>query len=575
MKSLTERLLDYCYKILNGEIKACKKHKQAVERFLNDVNRIPDDDFEYYFDGEELEDFYEWSCMFRHTKGVLATSDDPYIKLTDFQLFLCANILCWKEKKSHLRRIRKVFIQLARKNAKTQIMALIASYIAFLSDEQEEIYIGATTREQSQILYNELLSQIGAVDDLKGRYKDSYGRITTNRTRSVIQALSKEARKSGDGKNPSVGIIDEYHQHPDDGIYETLKTGMVARSQPLLMVITTAGMDLESPCMREYNYVSKIIDPESVVENDQYFVLICELDEGDDIKDESNWIKANPIVATYEAGMKSIRDDLKIALEVEEKMIAFLTKNMNLWVQMKPGGYMNLAKWNRCGLVGRKLDKMPDTRGKEIYIGVDLSSTLDLTSVAFTIPIGNEEYVVYSHSFMPEERLKEKMATDNVPYQTWVRQGWITLTDGDVVDYDYVEKYILDRVEEEGWICKVLCYDEWNATQFANAMIDNGYSAVKVIQGMKTLAPGTKEFRDSVYKQKVYHDDNPVLNWALGNAIKREDHNENFMLDKKASSNRIDPAAAIMTAHAHARFAYGMGDLNEGLSDDYLDKLGW
>ena len=246
--SLVERLLNYCDDILEGNIKACKKHRNAVQRFYNDLAKIENEEYEYYFDVDELEDFYEWASMFKHTKGKLA---GKFIELTDFQLFLCANIFCWKEKETGLRRFRKVYIQLARKNAKSQLLALIASYIAFLSHEQEEIYIGATTREQSQIVYNEILAQIGVVDDLKGKYTDSYGRVRTKRTGSIIQALSKEARKSGDGKNPSVGIIDEYHQHPDDGIYETLKTGMVARSQPLLVVITTAGLDIESPCYKD------------------------------------------------------------------------------------------------------------------------------------------------------------------------------------------------------------------------------------------------------------------------------------------------------------------------------------
>src|SRR5690606_31139698 len=135
-------------------------------------------------------------------------------------------------------------IQLARKNAKSQLLALIASYVAFLSDEQEEVYIGATNREQSGIVYNEILSQVNVVELLKGKFKDSYGKITHIRSGSIIQALSKEARKTGDGKNPSLAIIDEYHAHPTDEIYEVMKSGMVARKQPLMVIITTAGFDL-------------------------------------------------------------------------------------------------------------------------------------------------------------------------------------------------------------------------------------------------------------------------------------------------------------------------------------------
>ncbi|RBW69469.1 terminase large subunit [Bacillus taeanensis] len=344
--TLAKRLLYYTLDVVNGKIVACKKHKQACQRFLNDLDKLQNDkDYPYYFDGHVLEDFYEWSKLFKHTKGILAGQN---IELTDFQLFLVANIFCWKDKKTLNRRFRYIYVQLGRKNAKSQLLALIASYVAFLSDEQQEVYIGATNREQSEIVYNEILSQINGVDVLKGKYSDSYKKITHKRSGSIIQALSKEARKTGDGKNPSLAIIDEYHAHPTDEIYEVMKSGMVARMEPLMVIITTAGFDLAAPCYKEYQYVSKILDPEDVTENDEYFAVICELDKEDNIKDENNWIKANPILATYEAGMKSIRSDLRIALEVPEKMTAFMTKNMNIWVQHKQGGYMDLSKWNAC-----------------------------------------------------------------------------------------------------------------------------------------------------------------------------------------------------------------------------------
>lgn len=591
-RSNIEIVIDYCDDVLEGKIKASKKHIRAVERFYNDLAQIENEDYLFYFDVDELDDFVAWSKMFKHTKGILK---NKFIELTPFQMFLCAQLFCWKGKKDGLRRFRRAYIQLARKNAKSQLLALIASYVAFLSDEMEEVYIGATTREQSQIVYNEILAQIAAAPDLKGKYKDSYGRITTRRTGSIIQPLSKEARKSGDGKNPSLAIIDEYHQHETDEIYETMKTGMVAREQPLIVVITTAGIDPESPCHKEYKYASDILDEEKpTVTNEAYFVMICELDPDDDIKDESNWIKANPIVATYEAGLKSLREDLQVALEVEEKMEKFLIKNMNIWINAKENGYMNMAKWNRCGINERV--KTQDAyigldpkvarekylqwiyeviKGKECYIGVDLSSTLDLTSVGFMIPIGEKKFIVLGHSFMPEERLHEKTKTDDVPYPFWVRSGYITLTEGENVDYNYVEKYIEDFVAKHELSVRSLPYDEWNAAQFASNMSDKGFKCVKVIQGMHSLAPPTKDFKVQTYVQNIIHDDNPVIGWAMGNAVRKNDHNENYMLDKDKSVKRIDPVACLMVANSQARFHYYYGDINEGFDDNYLDKLGW
>lgn len=565
--TLIERVYNYAYDIIEGEIKACKKHIQACQRFIDDINNVENEDYAYYFDVNELEDFYEWSKMFKHTKGVLA---GEYIELTDFQLFLAANIFCWKDKSTSYRRFRYVYVQLARKNAKSQLLALIASYTAFLSDEQEEVYIGATNREQSQIVYNEIKSQIQAAPIVKGKYKDSYGKITHLKSGSVIQPLSKEARRSADGKNVSLSIIDEFHQHPTDEIYESMKSGMVARKQPLIVIITTAGLDLSYPCYREYQYVSKILDPESVVANDNYFALICELDEEDDIKDESNWIKANPIVATYDEGLKSIRSDLQTALDVPEKMTKFLTKNMNIWVQSTQGGYMDLSKWNKCGT-----EEIPDLTGKEVYIGCDLSSTLDLTSVSFIV-LHDGKFIVLSHSFLPQERMSEKIKLDKVPYDLWEREGWLTLTNGEIVDYNFVEKFIVDQVEKYAWKPLSFCYDEWNATDLTIRMQQRGYITVKVVQGMKTLAPPTKKFRDLVYEGKIIHNNNPVLNWSMGNAITKLDHNANFMLDKSKSTQRIDPVASIMTSFSQAQGHYNSG-LSEflELTDETLDNLGW
>lgn len=567
--NLPERLLNYCNAILDGEIKACKKHIWAVERFFTDLDKTEDKDYPYYFDGYELKQFYEWARMFRHKEGTVANQP---IELTDWQLFVVANIFCWKKKNDDTRRTTKVYIQVARKQGKSQLQALIATYVGFLSDQKEQIYIAGVTKEQSKIVYNQILDQILNEKFLKYKFKTSYGQITHKRTGSIIQPLSKEAKKTGDGKFPSLNIIDEYHAHPTSEIFDVLQSGQIGRKNALHIVITTAGLDLNAPCYKEYQYCSNVLNPDNALENDSYFIMICELDEDDNIKDESNWIKANPIVATYEQGMKDLRDRLQVALEVPEKMTEFLTKHMNRWVQNKPNGYMDLSKWNECGI--KKGERLPDLKKKEVYIGVDLSATLDLTSVSFIVPIGNGKFVVLGHSFMPAENMRAKIKMDKAGYDSWERLGWITATDGDVVDYQFVQKYIDDMVEKYEWEVRALCYDDWNATQFINEAMNKGYYAVKVVQGIKSLYPPTKKFRELVYQKKIIHDNNPVINWAFGNAMTKVDPNLNFMLDKAKSTERIDPVASIMTG-----FAQAMHHEDEGLSgvytDDYLDKLGW
>lgn len=550
MSTILERVFAYCDDILTGRIKACVKHKWAVKRFLKDYEDCQSDDSPFYFDELEGEDFYWFSREFKHVEGVLAGEN---IELTDFQLFISVNIFCFKKKRNGARRFRKVYIQLARKNAKSQFLAIIGAYVGFLGDEKQRIYIAGWQKDQSDEVYIAVRDGIGSSELLDGKWKEAYGKIEIFRNGSVVVPLSRETRKTGDGKNPSVGIVDEYHNHLTSEIYDVLQSGMVARKEPLMFVITTAGFDLSRPCFIEYEYVSRILDPDDDIENDDYFAIICELDPGDDIKDESNWIKANPIVSTYEEGLESIRSDLKTALDVPEKMRSFLTKTMNIWVDMKEGGYIPASKW-KAGQV-----EAFEMSGRDVYIGVDLSKKIDLTSVGYVFPT-DYGFHVGQHSFMPEEALAERKVKDKVPYDVWIKEGWMDVTAGAVVDYSYVEKWIMDFINDYELNVILFCYDPYGATQFAQNMENYGLTIVEVRQGFPTLSEPTKEFRDYVYQnnekqKKITHVGDKVLSWAVGNAIAEMAANESIKLSKSKSRERIDPIAAIITAFVQARYA--------------------
>lgn len=544
MSLVFQRVWEYAHDVVEGHIVACQKHKWAAQRFIDDMYKLEEESSPYYFDMEILEDFDEWAKQFIHAEGILA--NQPII-LNDFQLFLAANIFGFRKKSNDARRFRKVYIQLARKNAKSQFLALIATYETFLSDEKHRVYIAGWSKEQSDEVYGAVHEQIRNAEILKGTYKDSYGKITRIKTSSIIQPLSKEARKLGDGKNPSVGIVDEYHAHETSEIYDVLISGMVARKSPLMVVITTAGFNLSRPCYKEYEYTSRILDPDlPAVENDDYFVMICELDKDDDIKDERNWAKANPIVTTYEEGLVSLRSDLKTALEQPEKMRSFLTKNMNIWVDKRDNGYMVMSKWNACG----RTIEWEEFRGKEVVIGLDLSAKIDLTSVTFEVK--DETYKIKSHSFMPEDTLTVKISTDKVPYDKWVKEGWVTTTPGAVVDYSFIKEFIKEKERNHGIIIREICADPWNATQFMQDMEAEGYTVVEIRQGIQTLGGPTKDFREQVYLGNLEHDNSPVFSWSVNNAVTRQDANENIMLDKSKSTERIDPIASAINAHVRS-----------------------
>jgi phage terminase large subunit-like protein len=230
-------------------------------------------------------------------------------------------------------------------------------------------------------------------------------------------------------------------------------------------------------------------------------------------------------------------------------------------VQQKANGYMDMSKWSACGATEE--NPFPDVTGLPVINGIDLSAILDLTSVSFEIALLDGKKAVMSHSFIPEDTLMAKMQSDKVPYGLWVEQGWITATPGSTVDYNYVLKYIVDMYEKYKWTKGEACFDRYLATWLRYELEKLEFIPVEVPQGIPSLGEPTKNFKTLVYDNKVIHNNNPVLTWAVGNAVTREDANKNFMLDKGKSTERIDPIAALINAHFRGISTEEVIDLNK------------
>jgi phage terminase large subunit-like protein len=549
--ALLEDLNQYSNDIIAGTIIACKKHKWTCMRFLQDLERQGAEDFPYIFDEDKAQHYLDWMGLFKHTKGPL---EGTYKVPEPIEKFIFGNIYGWVHEKTEYRRFRKAYWQVARKNAKSQDLAIVGLYeISEIGEPCSEVYVAATKKDQTKYVWNEA-NLIYKRSILKDKLKTVYGEIRHPKSGSVFSRMSEEDKKKGDGSNPQCGIIDEYHAHETSEYYDILTSGMKTRKQPLLIIITTAGFDLNHPCYRdEYDYVSKIINPDNPINNDRYFVMINELDkdeEGnliDDIKDERVWIKANPIVAKTDVGLESLRDELKVALDKPEKMRDFLTKSMNVWVNQRESGYMLMDKWAACGAT--KSNPFPDLSGLKAIGGVDLSSTIDLASTGFEILLPDGRIAILSHSFIPEEKLAQKRNTDKVPYDIWVDKGWITATPGASIDYHFILDYIIKVYEKYNWPKGEVCFDRYLATWLEYELEDRGFTPVDIAQGIPTLSEPTKDFRAKTYSSKIIHDNNPVLGWAISNAIVRANAQDNIMLDKGKSTERIDPIAAIINAH--------------------------
>lgn len=583
-----EIIKDYAEKCVSGEIIACVKHKNACKRALRDFKRAEtDDNYPYYWDEAAAELIVSWFKKLRHSKGELAGQP---INLTEWQQFHLCQLYGWKRKTDGRRRFKKMFIEVSRKNAKSQELAGITlfeiSATSTKNNEVAEAYTAGVKRDQSKIVFNEAALMLKG-SRLRPKFRVTKSRIEHIKTGSFIRPLSKDDGRngSGDGSNPSCLVIDEYHAHMTSDFVD-LSIGSNSK-EPLLCIITTAGTNF-GPCYREYLYCSNILDPSVDIEDEEYLIDICEQDieEVNDprlLQDEKLWIKSNPIRATYPEGRGNIRTTYEKALKVPEDMPMCLTKNFDIWVQAKAGAYMDMDKWKRC-----EVQQLPvDIRGLQCVIGVDMSAKIDLTSVCFVIPYQDEnemdeegnpvvKYILLQHSFIPNrDKLIERELTDKFPYAAAEMKGELSVTDSDIVNQKKIMLWALDKANElgleiYGWAC-----DSWNAAYFMTELSERKHTVFDVSQTYGGLSEATKAFRDEVYQKHIVYQPDSLLNFCMRNAVEKS-HDGRIMIDKDKKTRRIDIIDAVINAFKIARYikqdAYSKERANAAL-DEWMKTL--
>jgi len=562
--SLIDEIYQHCDDIVTGKLIACKKRQWACLRFIKDIEK--QNSWRWVFDEKRAEKYLDWMRLFKHRKGPLAGQQKiPVI----YEKFVYGNIYGWIDCETEFRRFRRSYEQLARKNAKSQDKAIQALYeISAFGEPSAEAYIAATKKADTRHVWGEASWLYKNSELLKDKFVTKFDTelqtvvITHKKSGSFFARLSKDDKKTGDGTNPQFEVLDEYHLHETTEYYDVATSGMKTRTQPLLSIITTAGFDLNRPCYTvEYDYVSKILDPDNPIENDRYFVMICEadLDEDgkliDDVSSDAARMKANPIIGDIDVGKESIKIDLQEALDKPDKMRDFLTKTLNIWINQRPLGFLDMAKWTACGATTKR--PFPDVSGKKYKVttGIDLAIRIDLASVGFEIDMG-ELIVVLSHSFMPKDTFDARMKQRKIPFDLWEKDGWLTVTPGAQIEYATILNYVVQTYEKNGWRKDEICFDRHLATWLEGEMSSRGFVSVEVPQVITSLSAPTKDFKGIVYNihtektdRKLIHDNNPVLGWAISNAVTRQDPNKNQMLDKDKSLECIDPIAALMNAH--------------------------
>jgi len=584
MELLTE-ITNYAQAIVDGKIVACVKHKQACQRWLTDISRQGTEGFQWYFNEEQANRFKTFAEKMKHRKGELAGK--PKV-LSDYELFVyCGNLYGWWDREGKVRRFRQSCQILARKNGKSQMQAVCALWEISIGvgEPSPEGFIAATKKSQCQYVFDEavwLINNCGLSKYFTYKHSDRFQTkvITHIKSGGVFSRLSKDDRKSGDGSNPSYCCIDEYHAHPTSEYVDLMISGFGTRKNPLLNIITTAGFELSNPCYRvEYALVTKMLKPENHTNPafERYFAIVCELDRNestdtivvdgreipaggliDELGTETAILKSNPVTGYLEVVQKDIIEKTQQALQSKEKMKNLLTKHYNVWVQeVGVAGYMDMSKWAACAVSPEEFQKLIKEKAEgRVFVGLDLSTKIDLTSSCFTFvwkdANGNNCYAVKQHSFIPSEKFVERMETDKMPYNVWRDEGYLTVTDGAVVNYQQVVKYILDTVEENKWTDIQYVVDPWGATAISNTLMENGKTVIDLQQTIKHLSVPTKELREAVYAKRLFHENDPLLNWCMSNAVIRMDSQENLVCDKSKSINRIDPVDAMINSLSRA-----------------------
>lgn len=578
----------YALECLEGKRNVGRFEKLACQRHLTDLARagqlpsdiakrlkkrkitIPkkDSSFAWQFD-EEQADFVavDWFGSLVHVEGRADIIGKPIV-LVDSHRWEISMIFGWVSKTVKIkrtngrvvgvRRFTKAFVTESRKNSKTTRGAGIGIYgMTADMESSPEVYCTAVDRMQARKLYNAAKDLAAASDDVRLRLKIGKYEINHRARGGIMTAFSGEI-KNKDSFNPSIAFVDEYHAHPTGEMYNVLESAQGQRSQPLMYIITTAGKDVESPCYKEYEYCKMILEGQS--RNERYFVMIRQMDEKDDEHDPKNWEKCNPLIMSDPQGAEDFKDAHNAAFDSNdpEKIREFRVKKLNIWVEGNERSYFGdylvpapketVSAWDQCGV---SRDEFIDlTTGLMCLHGFDLSKRIDLTSMGSVFVLPDGRIAVCAHGFIPQVGVERHEKTDRIPYRDWARENWLTITDGEIVDYRKIDDRIKFTESEYGWKAHELCYDPYNATHFMIERAEEGYITVEIAQWMKILSEPTKLFRELVATRKLVHDGSPLLKRALANANYIVDTKENIMLTKKnaGDTKRIDPIASILTA---------------------------
>ncbi|WP_294907010.1 terminase large subunit [uncultured Ruminococcus sp.] len=480
--------------------------------------------------------FIESLC---HTKGTWA---GKRFELMDWQEQIIRDLFGILKPNGY-RQFNTAYIEIPKKNGKSELAAAVALLLTCGDGEQRaEVYGAAADRQQASIVFDVAADMVRMCPALNKRVKilASQKRLIYEPTNSFYQVLSAEAY-SKHGFNVHGVVFDELHSQPNRKLYDVLTKGSGdARMQPLFFLITTAGTDTHSICYEVHQKAQDIIDGRKI--DPTFYPVIYGADDTEDWTSPKVWRKCNPSLGET-IGMDKVKTACESAKQNPGEENSFRQLRLNQWVKQAVR-WMPMDKWDRCAFAVNE----EQLKGRVCYGGLDLSSTTDITAFVLVFPPLDEDdkYIILPYFWIPEDTLDLRVKRDHVPYDVWQRQGYLQTTEGNVVHYGYIEKFI----EELGrkFNIREIAFDRWGAVQMVQNLEGMGFTVVPFGQGFKDMSPPTKELMKLTLEQKIAHGGHPVLRWNMDNIFIRTDPAGNIKADKEKSTEKIDGAVATIMA---------------------------
>lgn len=533
---------DYADDILDGTISACVFVKQACQRFVNDLSRE-----DIYLD---IDDAVRWCHnleRFHHVKGKWKTKKEAF-KLSPYQIFIVVNAYGFKVKSTGRRKYREIYAELPRKNGKTFFVATLGiGHLTWDNEPGAEVYCGATSERQAFEVFAPAKMLINEKPTLKEKY-DLTVNIKSIYSKSTFAKFQPLIGNPGDGSSPSCGIADEFHEHKKSHLVASLKTGMMARENPMMIYITTAGSDIGGPCYEKRADVINILS--GAVEDDSIFGIIYTLDADDEWDTVEAQIKANPNYG-ISVDPENLAAQLKEAKRSPVKQVEYKTKHLNLWVGAM-AAWMNMLALQKCRKANLKIE---DFKGQRCFLGGDFASKIDIADLAIVFPpcdVEPDRYTCFFKHYLPEERIDSGSSINSSRYQQWKASGWLTPSPGDRIDFSDIEEECKEIASNYDIV--EFAYDPYQATQFATNMLRDGFPMVEYGQTVLNLSEPMKELEAKILAKQIQFTMDPVILWMFGNVTAKLDAKDNIFPRKEHFENKIDGVVALIMALARAMF---------------------